>query len=486
MCARTHDISVLFRAEVLDNLHLLDILNLTLTCRELSVFCAKHSLLHSLCYACVSNIDCKNLDGMKRWPLASLPPSLKTFDCSGCSRMTTIPRLPETLLVLNCEYCEKLGNLKNLRIPKSLSTLNCSGCPHLPSRLAYSTELRELFCSNIQSLTLFTEGSLPPGSLQNLRKLECNSCINLIVMPKTLPPSLQELYCRWCQSLRYLPERLPPNLRILDCSYSYNLSSLWSDSCPAPPELHTLLCKNCRYLNVLPDNIHHTMLHTIDVSWTNIVQIPPCIKYCTHLRTLDCGFCKYIYKLPADLPEGLLSLNCEFTPIQELPETLPSSLCMLKCHGCEIPRLPERLPPSLLKLFCGMNKSMTRLCILPPTLKVLNCGGCVHLKTLPAQLPPSLVSLRVDDCYQLTALPDVIPPEVQVLSCVDCQTLTSLPDSLEQCAHLQLLDCTRCKNILYLPSKLPSSLLILRYQECDSLFRNIHIVSMKQKRMCIS
>lgn len=111
------------------------------------------------------------------------PPYIEELTVAPLYPRTFLPKLPENLKVLHCEY----SSLKSL--------------PELPKTLT------ELYCEENYLTTL---PELPDG----LQVLDCGS--NELTSLSKLPSTLTELYCE-DNHLQYLPG-LPPNLEFLYCN----------------------------------------------------------------------------------------------------------------------------------------------------------------------------------------------------------------------------------------------------------------------------
>lgn len=123
--------------------------------------------------------------------LPKLPENLKILHCEY-SRLESLPELPKTLIEL---YCEENHLTTLSKLPDNLQVLDCgsnglSSLPKLPS------SLRDLYCED--NLLLYLP-ILPP----NLETLYCNDN-PLLVLPG-IPSSLIELAC-WNTKIVELPK----------------------------------------------------------------------------------------------------------------------------------------------------------------------------------------------------------------------------------------------------------------------------------------
>ncbi|RDX91293.1 TMV resistance protein N, partial [Mucuna pruriens] len=316
--------------------------------------------------------------------LSEFPPSLKTLAASYCKSLQTLPELPQLIETLNVKYCKSLQTLPEL--PSSLQTLEvkyCESLQTLPEIPQFITALNFEHCTSLQSLAQL------PQFLRTLGVIGCESLQNL----PEFPPSLETLQATNCKSLESLPE-LPPSLKILDVSGCDSLQSLPE----FPPSLETLHANNCKSLESLQEL--PKSLKTLNIcdceSLQSLHEVPP------SLQILDVKYCKSLESLP-ELPRVLKTLNvsgCE--SLQSLPE-LPQVLKTLNVSGCEsLQSLPE-FPPSLETLHATNCKSLESLPELPPSLVFLDVSGCESLQSLP-ELPWSLVTLDASYCESLKSV----------------------------------------------------------------------------------
>ena len=230
------------------------------------------------------------------------------------NQLTTLPSLPNSLLILNCS-ANQLSSLTYL--PYQLQQLDFSGnnlssFPTLPSTLTH------LNCSNSALLTL-----------------------------PVLPSSLINLQCQYNQ-LSALPP-LPSGLEYLDC-YMNQLTSL-----PALP--NSISHFNCHSnqltsLPVLPNN-----LYFLDC-YNNLLTSLPALP--SLLTVLYCD--KNLFPNLPVLPSNLEKLWCDHNLLSSLPP-LPNSLTQLRCNKNQLTSIPQ-IPSALYELICDSNQ-ITTLPILP-------------------------------------------------------------------------------------------------------------------------
>ncbi|RDX61698.1 TMV resistance protein N, partial [Mucuna pruriens] len=127
--------------------------------------------------------------------LSEFPPSLKTLAATYCKSLQTLPELPSSLQTLNVKYCKSLQTLPEL--PSSLQTLEVQ------------------YCELLQTL---------PKLPQFIRDLNLKHCKSLQTLPK-LPLYLQTLNLQWCTSLQTLP-KLPLTLETLVAQEDKSLTTI--------------------------------------------------------------------------------------------------------------------------------------------------------------------------------------------------------------------------------------------------------------------
>ncbi|XP_004292718.1 PREDICTED: TMV resistance protein N-like isoform X1 [Fragaria vesca subsp. vesca] len=315
--------------------------------------------------------------------LESLPEGLRYLYWDGY-RFKSLPSefLPRNLVELRMSYSliEKLwSNGKNLG---SLKVID----------LSYSKELCEV-----------PDLSESP----NIEEIDFSWCISLAEVPSYFEnlKKLTSLNLSGCENLETFPNEMPCNLRFLNLSY-------------------------CEYLTKVPDLSRCANIENIDLSATNLVEIPSYFQHLDKLTSLNLAFCMMLEYLP-ELPCNVEYLNLDF------------------CGSL------NKLHNSIYKLNCLANLSLgfcSTLEKLPPfsvglcSLKEFNIGGCDRL-----QIPDDLICLS----------------SLHILNLEDSM-IESIPVSINNVSGLRILKLSECKKLQSLP-ELPALLETLEADGCTSL-----------------
>jgi len=224
----------------------------------------------------VTELYCNGCTGLSE--LKNLSESLRLIECRGCKDLKNLGQLPEGLKGLNCDDCTGLVELKNL--PKSLRILYCHGCTGL-------TDLN----------------NLP----KNLQILSCDSCTGLIKIggsENPLPKYLQELYCRYCTRLAKIGP-LPKRLELLSCTGCTNLTEIILSK-----NLKELFCSYCTKLTQInPQNVIDNLIVYYPSTWSpsenlenNLKKLRIIQRFCRSFRTRKLlrlsrtkEFCEWFY-----------------------------------------------------------------------------------------------------------------------------------------------------------------------------------------------
>ncbi|RDX75328.1 Protein SUPPRESSOR OF npr1-1, CONSTITUTIVE 1, partial [Mucuna pruriens] len=329
------------------------------------------------------------------------------LDVSNCTKLQTIPELPQYLKTLYVRNCNSLESL-----------------PELPLSLE---KLATPFCK-----LLLTLPELP----QLIEILDVRHCNSLQTLPE-LPSSLKTLDAQYCESLQTLPE-LPQVIKTLNvrhCTLLQTLSKL-------PSSLKTLETQYCESLQTLLELSQ--LIETLDVRHCNSLQTLP--KLPSSLKTLEAQYCESLQTLP-QLPQLIETLDVRHcNSLQTLPE-LPSSLKTLNAQHCEsLQTLPE-LPQLIKTLNVRHCTSLQTLQKLPSSLKSLYAQYCESLQNLP-ELPELIETLNVQYCKSLQTLPQ-FPPSLQRLRANNCKSLESLPKFSHSLEFLDVSGCESLKSVLF-------------------------------------
>ncbi|KAG6676238.1 hypothetical protein I3842_15G142000 [Carya illinoinensis] len=384
----------------------------------------------------VSIINCPNMKLLPSPPPESnnlsrtynFSSSLRTLDLSGSGIVSLPPCIEGSvgLSKLDLVECKRLEEI--LYLPPNIEQVDASGCFSLKSFLPKSNNS----LSRLRELSLYGSGivSLPPcieGSVE-LTKLDLGKCDQLEEILH-LPPNIEEVDASGCSSLKnFLPEsnnlsrtyNFSSSLRILDLSNSgivslppciegfVGLSKLDLACCELeeilhlPPnieELDASQCSSLKYFLPESNNLSRTYnfsssLRILNLSYSGIVSLPPCIEGFVGLSKLDLGECKQL--------EEILHL--------------PPNIEQVDASGC-----------SSLKSFLPKSNNLSRTYNFLSNLRTLNLS-----KSGFVSLPPciegfvGLSKLDLRDCEQLEEILH-LPPNIEELDATRCVLLERFP-----------------------------------------------------------
>ena len=194
-------------------------------------------------------------------------------------------------------------------------------------------------CWNLQSLHFIQCNgfvTLPEsiGKLRKLKILELKWITDLESLPQCIGNcgDLQSLILIWCMKLSEIPLSISKiqNLRglhIVDCNSleQHNFKSIGEFS-----NLQTINLSGCTQFQALPSNSLCHMLHTLDLSSTNITMLPQWVTTTSTLECIDLENCRNLL----ELPKGICNLK-RLTVLNLKGciklHTMPSGLGQLTC-----------------------------------------------------------------------------------------------------------------------------------------------------------
>ena len=371
---------------------------------------------------------------------------------------------------LTLSHCKNLWRLPNticnLKLLDSLDLSWCSTFEYLPKNLGNVEGLKKLDLSGIAI------EELPPSieGLINLTLLTLADCEKLVYLPSTISSlkSLESLELSGCSKFEYLPENLGSVVGLKEL----NLSGTFIKDLPSSIEhltnLTLLTLRDCKNLVCLPNTIWSLKLG----------------------NSLDLAGCTKIEKLPENLGnvEGLKKLDLSGTDIKELPSSIErlTNLTKLTLSNC---KNLVCLPNAIWSLKLGHSLDLSRCSKFENLLENLgNVEGLEKLdltgtaiKELPSSIGclTNLTVLTLKDCKNLVRLLDVIWSlklgnsldlsgcskfdnllenlrNVKGLEKIDLSetTIKELPSSIEHLTYLTVLTLKDCKNLMRLPNNI--------------------------------
>lgn len=208
------------------------------------------------------------------------------------------------------------------------------------------------------------------------------------------------------------------NLERIDVRSCVNLFGLPSDNSQNLERLAYLNVSNCKKLGNLPDYVCSKSLVRLDLSGTEIEEMPASIGSLDKLEKLRLENCQSLKNLPSGICKlkSLKNLNLNGTSIEEIPSTI--------------------------ELLYDLN--------------VFNIQDCKRLQTLPTSICKlkSLEHLYLCGCSKFVNFPEIIERMNLKSLNLSRTKIKELPSSIENLVKLQLLDLQLCENLKFVPSNI--------------------------------
>ncbi|KAG0602447.1 hypothetical protein M758_10G015100 [Ceratodon purpureus] len=207
----------------------------------------------------------------------------------------------------------------------------------------------------------------------------------------------------------------------------------------------------------------------LDLSYTNLEELPESIKELKALVSLDLSWCEFLKELPGSIKELKALSSLDFSrcrALKELPEGIKelTVLTYFNLLGCSS---LEEFPGNIkgLKALTSLDLSYCRvLKELPKGIKdlkaltTLKLRGCSSLKELPRNIKElkALSSLDLIGCSSLKQLPDGIKglKAFTSLNLSGCLSLVELPEGIKELKALTSLDLSWCTSLKELPQSI--------------------------------
>ena len=384
---------------------------------------------------------------------------------SGCSNLTSAPKLPATDLKASC-YLRMFSYCTNLKI-----------APELPATTlkayCYDGMFRE--CKS-----LIVAPELPATSLAPMCYYEMfYGCSNITIVPNKLPAiTLAESCYRYmfleCISLKNAPELPAKSL----ASYCYSsMFGSCSSLINAPDLPATSLASNC----------YSSMFGGCN-SLTKSPELPATelAESCYEAMFSGCSSLRDTPDLPATnlasrCYHGMFSDCSNLMNTSELPATTLANECYMGMFsGCSSLTNAPQLPATVLAYYCYHTmfsecSSLTNTPDLPATTLADNCYtgmfiGCVSLTKAP-ELPATTLanecySTMFSRCVSLTNAPE-LPATTLASSCYSsmfygCSSLTNAPELpattlATSCYSWMFGHCSKLNNITMLATDISAS-----------------------------
>jgi hypothetical protein len=265
-------------------------------------------------------------------PDVSNIPNLEDLNLEGCTNLVEVHKsvgFLDKLVILNLDFCRSLNSFPSCLQSSSLEYLGlhfCSKLNYFPEieckmerlrEISLTTSIKELpssfwFASLLESLDLrgsinLTNLSSRIYQLEHLESLTLNNCFKLVKFPEKMGdnkesmPSIVSKKESEISSCLELPPLPPPTN-----------SSVSNDGCSSVvfPALITLNLENCvlSESNIFKIFNCSSTLRDLNLTGSDIVTIPACIKSFVCLEKLNLKNCKKLREISA-LPPNNFYLN---------------------------------------------------------------------------------------------------------------------------------------------------------------------------------
>ncbi|XP_052190819.1 disease resistance protein RUN1-like isoform X2 [Diospyros lotus] len=363
----------------------------------------------------LSNLQFISLEDCKE--LTSLPSGicglklLTKLNVSGCSKLSKLPENLgglERLEYIGLRNCKELTSLPSgicgLKLLTRFDVSGCSKLSKLPENLGGLERLKYIGLKDCKELT-----SLPSGicGLKLLTRFDVSGCSKLSKLPENLGEleSLQSLEADFT-AIKQPPSSITHLKELRDLSFKGCKGPLFSSffiqkepmgfKLPALSGLRSLTelhLRDCNFLEgFLPDDLGSlSSLDYLDLSGTNIISLPTCIrdlsKLCYYLDLRNCKKLKTLPYLPTNIrfiyASGCTSLETLLDPAI-LPRNLDGAY-LINCHT-----LLKNRPSLLLELLRNILKNKKESHIVVPGREIPkyfryqnNMGHYVRIQVMP-------------------------------------------------------------------------------------------------------
>ncbi|XP_031379160.1 disease resistance protein RPP5-like [Punica granatum] len=411
------------------------------------------------------------------------------------SEMSNFASTTLVILDLSSSYIsEEWGGWTQLQNAKNLKVLDLTGAdclqrtPNFPEGMTLE-RLTLKRCRNLVAI----DSSI--GNLNCLRYLNLEQCDSLCGLPEELNglvklteltvtkkhfmsfnfPSVDNLLELKCVKLNNLQlGNFPDSLGALSSMVELDLTDTdivqLPDEIGGLVELEKLCLRSCKKMQKVPEALGELKsLVSLDLSSSGLVELPSTIGNLQKILCIRLSGCEEMRTLPSSLGElkSLVELDLKGTSIAELPQSIGGleNLKLLLLHSCKaIKELPETV--GKLKSLVRLDLSGTAITALPDSIEGLQILEEIYLKDCKKlrKLPESFGALRKLEKLdaQSADLSDGLPMKISGLSSLRFLNLSGskvreLPSSISQLSHLQTLKLHCCRKLKYQPD-LPTSL----------------------------
>eukprot|EP01018_Ginkgo_biloba_P036025 Gb_36253 [translate_table: standard] len=374
---------------------------------------------------------------------------LKVLRVSYCESLTELPGLGSLKLLTELELrsCTELAELPPL--PRGLVQARIEWCSRLKTISFDMSQMNELKLLRVCYCESLTE--LPGlGSLKSLTELKLKSCTELAEL-SPLPRGLVQARIEGCSRLKTISFDMSQinEVKVLHLSYCESLKEL--PGLGSLKSLTELKLKNCTELAKLPP-LPRGLVQVCIEGCSRLKTISFDMSQMNELKVLCVSYCKSLTELPGlGSLKWLTELELSYTELTELPP-LPKGLVQARIGWC-----------SRLKTISFDMSQMNEL-------KVLHVSDCKSLTELPGLGSlKSLTELKLTDCKKLAELPP-LPPGVVQARIKGCSRLNTISFDMSQMNKLKVLHVSYCESLTELPGLGSlKSLTELKLTDCKKL-----------------
>ncbi|KAL8105978.1 disease resistance protein RPV1-like isoform X2 [Apium graveolens] len=256
-------------------------------------------------YDYLTHMDLRHCSSIKEVPDISQIPNLVDLSFDGCTNLVKfhdsvgfLHKLVR-LSVWGCTSLKSFPSLVKLTALEHLDFRRTSKLERFPDVLGRMEKIRFIDVGETAIKKL-------PSSFGNLIGLE-KLCLTRCVWLADLPSSFLAL-----QNLKELDMGNCPKIR--KCLSMFKKHGQRVEG--SVTSVLNLVLLNVKYCDLSDDDVYIILssfnkLEKLNLSGNNFVTIPPCIKECFHLETLQMDYCSFLHDIP-EIPSSLRDISTDF------------------------------------------------------------------------------------------------------------------------------------------------------------------------------